>query len=54
MRRDIKWSSNTKNIVEKGYTRLWILGRLKNHEAGHEDLIDVYMKQVISVLELAP
>ena len=53
MRGDMKWSSNTKYIVEKGYTRLWILRRLKNHGAGYEDLLDVYMKQVRSVLELA-
>ena len=53
MRGDMKWSSNTKYIVEKGYTRLWILRRLKKHGAGHEDLLDVYMKQVRSLLELA-
>ena len=53
VRADMKWSSNTKHIVEKGYTRLWMLRRLKNHGAGPEDLKDVYIKQVRSVLELA-
>ena len=53
VRADMKWSSNTKHIVEKGYTRLWMLRRLKNHGAGLEDLNDVYIKQVRSVLELA-
>jgi hypothetical protein len=53
VRSDLKWSSNSKYIVEKGYNRLWMLRRLKNHGAGHEDLKDVYIKQVRSVLELA-
>ena len=53
VRSDLKWSSNTKYIVEKGYSRLWMLRRLKNHGAGPDDLKDVYIKQVRSVLELA-
>ena len=53
MRSDMKWSSNTKYIVNKAYHRLWILRRLKMHGAGPDDLLDVYQKQVRSVLELA-
>ena len=53
VRSDMKWSSNTKYIVDKAYRRLWILRRLKYHGAGTKDLIDVYQKQVRSVLELA-
>ena len=47
------WCSNTKYIVDRAYSRLWILRRLKNHGAGPSDLLDVYQKQVRSVLELA-
>ena len=53
VRSDMKWSSNTKYIVKKGYSRLWILRRLKALGAGPEDLKDVFLKQVRSVLELA-
>ena len=53
VRSDLKWSSNTKYIVDKAYSRLWMLRRLKNHGAGSDDLKDVFIKQVRSVLELA-
>ena len=49
----MKWSSNTKYIVERGYSKLWMLRRLKNHGAGQDDLKDVYIKQVRSLLEFA-
>ena len=52
MRSDMKWSSNTKYIVNKAYHRLWIIRRLKMHGAEPVDLLDVYQKQVRSVLEL--
>ena len=50
---DMKWAANTEYIVQKGYNRLWILRRLKAMGSGQEDLKDVYLKQVRSVLELA-
>ena len=53
LRSDMKWSSNTKYIVDKAYSRLWMIRRLKNFGVGHEDMKDVYLKQVRSVLELA-
>ena len=34
VRSDLKWTSNTKYIVEKGYSRLWMLRRLKKHGDG--------------------
>ena len=46
VRSDLKWSSNTKYIVERGYSRLWMMRRLKNHGVGPDDLKDVYIKQV--------
>ena len=53
LRSDMKWCSNTLNVVVKGFKRLWILRRLKQYEASSEELLDIYSKQVRSVLELA-
>ena len=49
----MKWSSNTQNLTERGYSRLWFAKRLKLLGADTAKLLDVYMKQVRSVLELA-
>ena len=53
VRSDLKWSSNTKEIVGKSYKRLWSLRRLKGMGATVEDLKDVCIKQVRRVLEFA-
>ena len=53
IRTDLKWASNTEYMVKKAYSRLWTLRRLKSLGADEEDLLDVYIKQVRSVLELA-
>ena len=53
IRKDLKWTANTEYIVKKANGRLWTLRRLKNLGATQEDLLDVYAKQVRSVLELA-
>ena len=50
---DLKFSSNTEYIVGRAFKRIWMLRRLKNLGASGEQLIDVYIKQVRSVLELA-
>ena len=51
LQNDLKWKSNTKNMTAKAYKRLWMIKRLKNAGANQEDLTDVYIKQVRSVLE---
>ena len=51
-RSDNKWYDNTQYICQKGYTRLWMLRRLKGLGASVEELMDVYYKQVRSVLEM--
>ena len=43
----------TEQMILKAYKRLWSLSRLKGMGATLEDLKDVYLKQVRSVLELA-
>ena len=50
---DLKWTSNTENLVNKANKILWILRRLKNLGASQADLIDIYLKQIRCVLELA-
>ena len=53
LRSDMKWNSNTEQMLLRAYKRLWSLRRLKGMGATLEDLKDVYVKQVRSVLELA-
>ena len=53
IRSDMKWSSNSEHIVVKAFHRLWVLRRLKPLGASNHDLLDVYIKQVRSILELA-
>ena len=53
LRCDMRFSDNTDFICQKGYARLWMIRRLKNLGASQSELIDIYQKQVRSVLELA-
>ena len=50
---DMKWTSNTEYMLVRAYKRLWSLRRLKGMGATVEDMKDVYLKQVRSVLEFA-
>ena len=50
---NLKFDKNTDHIVKKGFKRIWMLKRLKNLSSQEEQLIDVYIKQLCSVLELA-
>ena len=51
MRSDLKWSSNTKSIMARAYSKLWIIRRLKYLGAEGQDLVDIFCKHVRSVLE---
>ena len=51
LQNNLKWKSNTKYITKKAFKRLWIIQRLKNAGASLYDLVDVYNKQVRSILE---
>ena len=53
LRSDMKWVSNTNNMISKANKRLWILRRLKNLGAKIPDLVEVFTKQIRCVLELA-
>ena len=50
---DMKFSRNTEYIVERAFKRVWMLKRLLCLGASVPQLVDVYLKQVRSVLELA-
>ena len=50
---DMKWQANTDNIIEKAYKRVWILRRLKSLGTEIPELLEVYIHQIRSVLELA-
>ena len=50
---DLKWHANTQHICARGYSKLWMLRNLKKLGASRADLLDVYIKQCRSVLELA-
>ena len=43
---DLKWSTNTQNLVKKGNKRLWLIRRLKRMGASDYDLVDMYCKQM--------
>ena len=53
IRSDLKWTTNTQIMIAKANKRLWILRRLKNLGAKESDLVEVYVKQIRCVLELA-
>ena len=53
IRSDMKWHTNTEQMVKKAYKRLWIIRRLKSLGVAKRDLVDIYEKHVRCVLELA-
>ena len=53
LRSDLGWSSNTNYIVKRANKKLWFLRRLKKLGANEQDLKDVYIKQIRSILEFA-
>ena len=51
IRNDLSWKSNTKSMVQRAYQKLWMIKRLKRQGANLDDLTDIYVKQVRSILE---
>ena len=51
VRSDLKWTSNTQDIVKRASSKLWILRRLRNLGANKCELVDIYNKQCRSILE---
>ena len=52
VRSDLKWHSNSENLVQKSNKRLWMLRRLSKLGATREDQVDVFIKQIRSVFQL--
>ena len=50
---DLKWSANTDYICKSAYKRMWTLRRMKNINVEPRLILDVYVKEIRSVLELA-
>ena len=50
---NLSWSANTQYIVERCSKKTWVLRRLKYLGATHEDLLDVYCKQIRIIAEFA-
>ena len=53
IRSDTKWTDNTNFKVKRAYKKLWVIRRLKVQGADTENLLDMYVKQVRCLLELA-
>ena len=50
---NLKWIANTEYVTKRGYNKLWMLRRLKNHGASISELKDIYCLHVRSILEYA-
>ena len=50
---DLKWEANTQYIVTKCNSKVWTIRRLKKLGASMDDLLDIYCKQIRSLLEYA-
>ena len=50
---DLKWTRNTEFICKKAYKRMWTLRRMKILDIDPLVILDVYEKEIRSVLELA-
>ena len=53
LKSDMYWGSNTDYMVQRANSKLWCLRRLKKFGADCEDLQEVYLKQIRSILEYA-
>ena len=51
VRSDLKWVSNTQHMIRKANKKLWMVKRLKNLGANRNDLVDIFVKQIRSILE---
>ena len=50
---DLKWERNTHFICTKAYRKIWILRRLKQLDIEPLYILEVYLKEIRSILELA-
>ena len=50
---DLKWAANTDYICKKAYGKMWTLRRMKILDVDPLVILDVYLKEIRAVLELA-
>ena len=50
---DLKWQENTREICRKAYKRMWALRRMKALDIEPLIILDIYVKEIRAVLELA-
>ena len=50
---DLKWEQNTQYIVQRCNSKVWTLRRLKKLGTSKDDLLEVYFKQIRTILEYA-
>ena len=50
---DLRWQSNTNFICTKAGRKLWVIRRLQKLKLNTYQLLDVYQKEVRSILEYA-
>jgi hypothetical protein len=50
---NVSWTSNTEFNVSKCNSKMWVVRRPKKHGASRSDLIDIFCKQIRSILEFA-
>ena len=48
---DLKWMQNTEFMTRKAMSRLWTLRRMKNLGLPNSIILDVYIKEIRSILE---
>ena len=49
---DLKWEENTKYICQKARRKLWLLRRMRGLDLTIPQMLDVYCKEVRSILEM--
>ena len=50
---DLKWQKNTDYICQKARKKIWLLRRMKSLNLSTEQIVDVYQKEVRSIVEMA-
>ena len=50
---DLKWTKNTSYICQKARNKLWMLRRLLKFDLDIDQMFDVYIKEIRSILEMA-
>ena len=48
---DLRWEDNTREIVVKALSKMWLLRRLKKFKLDPEVILDYYMKEIRPLLE---